>query len=104
MKLMILLVRGAGLVPTPSHLDSGFPLGGRNSGDEETSIRIIPVFSIEFPKKDLSLIKEIQSFFGVGTIRIRQRAGKSTVIYSVQSLKNLTEIIIPYFKQYSVLT
>jgi len=56
------------------------------------------------PKKDLLLIKEIQSFFGLGRIRIRQRAGKSTVIYSVQSLKNLTEIIIPHFKQYSLLT
>jgi len=86
-------------------------LDGRNFGDQPsraqragTNIRIIPVFSIELHKKDLSLIKEIQSFFGVGTIRIRQRAGKPTVIYSVQSLKNLTEIIIPHFKQYSLLT
>lgn len=68
------------------------------------SVRVIPVFCIELHKKDLLLIKKIQSFFEIGTVILRQRTGKSTVIYSVQSLKNLTEIIIPHFKQYPLLT
>lgn len=68
------------------------------------SLRIIPEFSIELHEKDISLIKQIQSFFGVGAIKIRIRAGRPTAIYSVQSLKNLTDIIIPHFKQYPMLT
>ena len=66
---------------------------------------IKPKFSIELNKRDLALLKKkIQSFFGVGTIRTRIRTGKSTAIYSVQSLKDLTNIVIPHFKQYALLT
>jgi hypothetical protein len=68
------------------------------------SFRVIPVFTIELHEKDLFTLKRIQSFFCVGTIITRIRDGKSTAIYSVQSIKNLTEIIIPHFKQYALLT
>lgn len=67
-------------------------------------LRIIPEFFIELHEKDLSLLKQIQSFFGIGTVKLRTRAGKRTAIYSVQSLKNLTFIIIPHFKKYTLLT
>ena len=70
----------------------------------KTSTRILPVFCIELHQKDLKLIKEIQSFFGVGTIILRQRDGKPSVIYSVQSWKDLNEVIIPHFKEYPLLT
>jgi hypothetical protein len=72
--------------------------------NKKYSLRIIPEFFIELHEKDLLLLKQIQSFFGIGTVKLRTRAGKRTAIYSVQSLKNLTFIIIPHFKKYTLLT
>jgi len=40
----------------------------------------------------------------LGTIITRIRRGKPTAIYSVQSLKDLNEVIIPHFKLYPLLT
>jgi hypothetical protein len=39
----------------------------------------------------------------VGSVTVRIRNGKSTGIYSVQSLKALTEVIIPHFYEYPLL-
>jgi len=66
--------------------------------------RIIPLFSIELHIKDLSLLKEVQSYFGVGKIHIRMREGRTTSIYSVQSIKDLNNMIIPHFIKYPLLT
>jgi len=50
------------------------------------------------------LLKEVQSYFGVGKIHIRMREGRTTSIYSVQSIKDLNNIIIPHFIKYPLLT
>ena len=55
--------------------------------------RILPVFTIELHGKDRTLLNDIKSFFSVGRIAIRSR--DEQVIYYVNSLKNLTEFIIP---------
>jgi hypothetical protein len=65
---------------------------------------IIPLFGIELHEKDFYLLKQIQTFFGVGTIRKRVRDGKPSTIYSVQSIKDLQSSIIPHFKKYPMLT
>jgi len=41
-----------------------------------------------------------QKFFNVGSLKLRVRKGKTTGIYSVQSIKDLTEVIIPHFQKY----
>jgi hypothetical protein len=66
-------------------------------------LRILPVFSIEL-HRDIELLKRIKEFFNVGSVTVRTRNGKPTGIYSVQSLKDLTEVIIPHFKEYHLLT
>jgi LAGLIDADG endonuclease len=66
------------------------------------SIKLL--FGIELHIKDLSLLKDIQSFFGVGSIILRVREGRNTAIYSVQSLKDLNNVIIPHFSKYPLLT
>ena len=66
--------------------------------------RIIPLFCIELHIKDLPLLKEVQSYFGVGKIHIRIREGRTTAIYSVQSIKDLNNMIIPHFIKYSLIT
>jgi len=65
---------------------------------------IIPLFGIELHEKDFYLLKQIQTFFGVGTIIHRVRDGKPSTIYSVQSIKDLQSSIIPHFKKYPMLT
>jgi hypothetical protein len=67
-------------------------------------LRILPVFAIELHIRDLKALKNIKNFFCVGSITVRTRNGKPTGIYSVQSLKDLTEVIIPHFKEYQLLT
>jgi hypothetical protein len=67
-------------------------------------IRIIPVYVIELHIRDIEVLKKIKEFFNVGSIIVRIRNGKSTGIYSVQSLKDLTEIIIPHFNKYPLIT
>jgi len=64
----------------------------------------MPLFSIELHIKDLPLLKEIRSYFGVGKFYIRIREKRTTVIYSIQSIKDLNNIIIPHFIKYPLLT
>lgn len=67
-------------------------------------LRIMPVYAIELHIRDIEVLKEINKFFKVGSVTVRIRNGKPTGIYSVQALKDLTEVIIPHFKEYPLLT
>jgi hypothetical protein len=52
--------------------------------------------------KDIALLNSIQSFFGVGTV-YKDKINKFA-IYSVGSVKDLTNVIIPHFCKYKLLT
>jgi hypothetical protein len=67
-------------------------------------IRLIFVFSIKLDIRDIKVLKKIQKFFNVGSLTVRIRKGKHIGIYSVQSLKDLTQVIIPHFNKYPLLT
>ena len=63
--------------------------------------RVQAKFQIGLHKRDLDLLLQLQQFFGgIGSI------GKSEnmVFYSVSSVKDLTQTIIPHFLNYSLLT
>lgn len=68
------------------------------------NIKVAPIFSIELHAKDIALLEQIKTFFGVGTIISRIRGSKPSVIYSVQSIIPIMEIIIPHFLKYPLLT
>ena len=68
------------------------------------SLRIAPIFTIELHEKDFDLLKKINAFFTVGTIIKRVKNGNPSVIYSVQSIKALKDVIIPHFNKYNLLT
>lgn len=68
------------------------------------SLRIAPIFTIELHEKDFDLLKQINAFFTVGTIIKRVKNGNPSVIYSVQSIKALKDVIIPHFNKYNLLT
>ena len=61
-----------------------------------------PEFRIDLHSRDLFLIRKIQSFFGVGTIN--QYESKNSVVYSVQSLRDIINVIIPHFDKYPLIT
>jgi LAGLIDADG endonuclease len=68
------------------------------------NLRIVPEFVIELHERDFKVLKEIKKFFNVGSLKLRIRDGKTTGIYSVQSIRDLTEVIIPHFKKYPLIT
>nr|YP_009262041.1 LAGLIDADG endonuclease [Chrysoporthe austroafricana]AMX22116.1 LAGLIDADG endonuclease [Chrysoporthe austroafricana] len=65
-----------------------------------TGWRIKPVFAIGLHKKDLELLKGIQSYLGVGKIHIH---GKDSIQFRVDSPKEL-EVIINHFENYPLVT
>jgi hypothetical protein len=66
------------------------------------SYRVQPIFVIQLHKRDILLLEQIQSFFGVGTIIIQNT--RDIAVFSVSSLKDLTNVIIPHLVQYPLLT
>lgn len=60
-------------------------------------------FEIGLHSKDLPLLLAIQSFFGgIGIVQIY--SNRKVVYYKVQSIKDLTNMVIPHFLKYSLLT
>ena len=61
-----------------------------------------PAFSISLHNKDSALLYKLQSFFGVGKIRVN--TNKKMLVYSVLSIADLKNVIIPFFNKYPLLT
>ncbi len=68
----------------------------------KTGIEVRPSFSISQNAKSLSVLKEIKNYFGVGKIRFSNK--DNTYKYEVRSLTDLSEVIIPHFKDYPLFT
>jgi hypothetical protein len=83
--------------------ESCFHVSLLKSKGYKVGYQVRAIFTLQLHTKDLLLLSNIQSFFsGVGVI-----TKKSTVkaaIYSVQSLKEITEVIVPHFDKYPLLT
>jgi len=58
-------------------------------------------FSITLHKKDLKILQDIQSYFGVGKIR---NEVNDKVKFRVESLKDIVNKVIPHFEKYSLIT
>lgn len=63
-----------------------------------TGWQIVPAFVIELKDIDISLYK-IKEYFGVGKIQIIKKKGH--VVYVVNSIKDICNVIIPHFDKYS---
>jgi hypothetical protein len=68
----------------------------------KTGWTVSPEFSIHLHGRDTKLLHLIQSYFGAGTIRSTKSDG--SILFSVKSLKHITNIIIPHFDKYPLLT
>nr|YP_010130207.1 LAGLIDADG endonuclease [Clavaria fumosa]QPZ51109.1 LAGLIDADG endonuclease [Clavaria fumosa] len=65
--------------------------------------RVQSIFQIELHIQDLSLLLQLQQFFG-GCGSIIKSKNRNTVRFSVSDIKDLTTIIIPHFYKYPLLT
>jgi len=65
-----------------------------------TGWRIKPIFAIGLHKKDMDILKTIQSYLGVGKIHIH---GKDSIQFRVDSLKEL-QVITNHFENYPLVT
>lgn len=61
-----------------------------------------PEFKIELHSRDELLLRKIQSYFGTGIIS--QRESRNMVVYSVQSARDIANVIIPHFDRYPLIT
>lgn len=69
----------------------------------KTGWNIIPVFTINLNSRDTALLEKIQSFFGgIGNITIRDK--DNTAYFTVKSIKDIINVIIPHFEKYPLLT
>ena len=60
-----------------------------------------PSFVVCLHAKDLPLLEKIQAFFGVGNISI---GNNNAVLYYVSSFLELTNVIIPHFERFPLIT
>lgn len=83
--------------------DSSFHVSVLKKKGYKTGFQVLPFFTTQLHVKDLSLLLKIQSFFsGVGVIT--KKSTTESVIYSVQSLKEINDVIVPQFDKYPLLT
>nr|ATI20305.1 LAGLIDADG endonuclease [Juglanconis sp.] len=74
----------------------------KNNKKSELSWSVLPKFAINLHLKDKGLLENIQSFFGVGRLSVDYSNNK--VQYSVNSAKDLVNVIIPQFERYPLCT
>jgi len=59
-------------------------------------------FKVQLHAKDKALLEQFRAYFGVGNIHVDSRDG--SLQFSVKSLKEITNNIIPHFLQYPLIT
>jgi hypothetical protein len=63
-----------------------------------TGLEVRPSFSLSLNEKDLTLLQDLQAFFGCGWIR--ESKGDRTFKYEVRSIKDLVGAILPHFERF----
>ena len=81
--------------------EASFTVSIRENNKLKIGWVIAVAFQIHLDSKDINLLKQIKVFFGVGNIS-NNKDGSST--YSVTSVKDLINVIIPHFNEYSLIT
>ena len=66
-----------------------------------TGWQLQPIFAIDVHKKDEVLLRRIQAYFG-GAGKLVKKS--NSIIYSVNSIKDLVNVILPHFDNYPLLT
>ena len=84
--------------------ESSFHVSVLKNKKYKIGYHVLPVFSIKLHIKYLLLLEQIKDYFNIGTVRIKKNKDNTTAIYSVQSYKDIINVIIPHFDKYPLLT
>jgi len=82
--------------------ESSFVISIYKKKGYKTGWHVHPVYAIKLHIRDLPLLYSIRDFFGVGTITVRK--ADNAAVFSVSSLPDLLNVIIPHFDKYPLLT
>ncbi len=74
--------------------EGSFVVSIRKKSDYKVGWVVEPIFAIHLHGRDTALLHRIKSYFGVGTIRTNKRNG--SCLYSVNSKKDIINVIIHY--------
>jgi hypothetical protein len=85
-----------------SDAESCFFLNVHKKSSNKIGWGVQPEFSINLHMKDLILLRELHLFFGVGSIYVQE--AKNMASYRVASLRDITNVIIPHFDKYPLIT
>lgn len=78
-----------------------FILRVRKNSASKLGWYVEPIFAIGLHKKDIFVLEQIRNFFGLGNI---SNMSKDSVRYWVSSVEALTNVIIPHFEKYPLIT
>jgi hypothetical protein len=81
--------------------ESNFTIVIRKNRLSKTGWSVEPRFSIGLHEKDRDQLDLIKAYFVVGNIT---KAGKDSIKYRVSNVKDLTNVIIPHFDKYPLIT
>ena len=82
--------------------EGSFSVRYTKNSQRKSGWRVSPIFAIELHVRDLKLLERIQAFFGVGIVTLRKT--RNAAVYTVQSFNDLTDIIIPHFEKYPLIS
>lgn len=82
--------------------ESSFSLKVSKKSTAKSGWGVIPEFQIELHSRDIILLRKIKDYFGLGIIS--ERLDRNTIVYSVQSIRDIIKVIIPHFDKYPLIT
>ena len=82
--------------------EASFMIFIRKKSDLKLKWSVEAAFTITLHKKDLVILVSIKTYFGVGNIYFNKK--DNCYIYTVTSIKDLTNVIIPHFMKYPLIT
>lgn len=74
----------------------------RSLDNSRTIYSVHPSFAISLNIKDWHLICSLQKFFGIG--KVKQDLGNNAITFYVNSVEDLSNVVIPFFKAHSLLS
>lgn len=82
--------------------ESSFSLKVSKKSTAKSGWSIIPEFRIELHSRDIILLRKIKNYFDIGIIS--ERLDRNIIVYSVQSIRDILNVIIPHFEKYPLIT
>lgn len=81
--------------------DGYFYVGINKNNTIKVGVQVLPEFTIVQHKREVKILYALKEFFKCGMVKVYNY---DRMCYCVKDLKNLNDIIIPFFEKYQLLT